>query len=153
MRAHIDWPKQPEDWPVYIENGLSAEEILADGFLTAKLKASDLKTLGVLFDADTNPAGRYTRFRNRFIGLFPKLPAALPEGGLIAENDDHKRIGLWIMPDNQRAGDLETFLRLMVPKEAEGLWQLSTKSVAEARSIGAPCRDRPPLQKPTCTLS
>ena len=27
MREYIDWPQDPKQWPVYIENGLSAEEI------------------------------------------------------------------------------------------------------------------------------
>lgn len=141
MRAHIDWPPEARLWPVYIENGLSAEEILADGFLTAKLKASDTMVLGVLFDADTNPAGRYSRFRNRMSPIFPNLPAIIPEEGLIAEASDQKRIGLWIMPDNRREGDLETFLQLMVLQRADAIWQLSTRAVSEARSIGAPCRD------------
>jgi hypothetical protein len=141
MRAHIDWPQEPKQWPVFIENDSSAEEILADGFLTAKLKASDTMVLGVLFDADTNPAGRYSRFKNRISSLFPALPATIPEEGLIAETGDGKRIGLWIMPDNRQHGDLETFLQLMVPQQADAIWQLSTKSVAEERSIGAPCRD------------
>ena len=141
MRAYIDWPQDSKLWPVYIENGLGAEEILADGFLTAKVKVSETHTLGVMFDADTNQTGRYTRFRNRLLGLFPALPEVLPEDGLGAENDDHKRIGLWIMPDNQRPGDLETFLRLMVPADAEHLWQLSVESAENARSIGAPYRD------------
>lgn len=141
MRAYIDWPQDPQHWPVYIENGLSADEILADGFLTAKIKAADTQMLGVMFDADTNPTGRYTRFRTRLMGLFPTLPDVLPGGGLIAENDDHKRVGLWIMPDNQQAGDLEAFLRLMIPSDAEHIWQLSMRSAEEARRIGAPFRD------------
>lgn len=141
MRAYIEWPQDPKYWPVYVENSLSAEEILADGFLTAKLKVADTEVLGVMFDADANPTGRYARFRTRIIGLFPTLPESLPEGGLIAENDDNKRVGLWIMPDNRQAGDLEAFLRLMVPDDAERVWQLSVSSVQAARASGAACRD------------
>jgi len=141
MREYIDWPQDSKLWPVYIENGLSAEEILAEGFLTAKIKAAETQTLGVMFDADTNPTGRYTRFRNRLVGLFPLLPESISGDGLVAQNDDQKRVGLWIMPNNQDTGDLEAFLRLMVPLDAEPLWQLSMRSATEARSIGAPYRD------------
>jgi len=69
------------------------------------------------------------------------MPAALPPGGLIVDNDDGKRLGVWIMPDNTSAGSLETFLRYLVPDPAEPLWKSAVDAVTKAKELGCPCRD------------
>ena len=72
--------------------------------------------------------------------FFPNMPKLAIAGGMITENDG-KRFGLWIMPDNVSDGSLETFLRNLVPDPSQAIWQLATRSVAGAKSIGAACRD------------
>jgi hypothetical protein len=141
MRAHIDWPKPIENVPVYIDLGNSAEEILKEGYLTAKIKTRTTEMLGVMLDADTKPTSRYSSIRRLCVELFPKLPANLPTDGLVVENDDGKRLGVWVMPDNAALGCLETFLRTLVPDESEPIWKHATESVAKAKTIGAKCRD------------
>ncbi|HEY1184879.1 MAG TPA: DUF3226 domain-containing protein [Bryobacteraceae bacterium] len=141
MRAHIDWPDGKENAPVWIEIGKSAEEILEPGYISLKLKEPFTETLGVILDADTSPRGRYGRIRKQSIEIFPDLPDDIPLGGLIVENDDHKRLGVWIMPDNASEGCLEVFLRHLVPNESEPIWQHATGSVVRAREIGASCRE------------
>src|SRR6266849_5475655 len=107
MRAPITWPQPIALAPVSIEIGSSAEEILRDGYISAKLKQRNLQTLGVMLDADTKPQGRYSRIRRQCLGMFPELPGELPATGLVAENDEQKRIGVWIMPDNISEGSIE----------------------------------------------
>jgi hypothetical protein len=141
MRAHIDWPTQKESAPVWIEAAGGADKILEPGYLAVKLKTSGLAALGVVLDADTNPHAKYESLRNYCSGLVRGLPREMPTGGLIAENEDQKRFGLWIMPDNTSEGTLETFLRFMVPEDSAPLWALAAESVATARGIGAGCRD------------
>jgi hypothetical protein len=45
------------------------------------------------------------------------------------------------MPDNTSQGDLETFLRYLVPDRQEPLWKQACDSVIAAVSSGANCRD------------
>jgi hypothetical protein len=65
----------------------------------------------------------------------------MPGNGLAVENADGKRFGAWLMPDNQSGGDLETFLRHLVPGAQEPIWQLACESVAAALLRGARCRE------------
>ena len=140
MRHHADWPEARDLWPVWVEIGGSVEEILEDRYLTTEIKASNAHIVGVMLDADAHMEGRYQRVVQICSTLFPDLPAAMPESGLITENNDAKRFGLWIMPDNRSPGDLESFLRYLVPDEEQAFWQLSIKCVGEAVSSGARCR-------------
>ena len=141
MRHHVPWPAREDEWPDYIEVGNSAEEILAPGFVPVKLKESGLETLGIMFDADDKFAARWNRIRSLCLAMFPKIPADLPGGGLIIENDDAQRLGVWLMPNCASAGMLETFLRFLVPNEAEPLWAHARTSFAVAKASGCSCRD------------
>ncbi|HKV38229.1 MAG TPA: DUF3226 domain-containing protein [Blastocatellia bacterium] len=144
MGAHVPWPQDKNLAPVWIEIGKSVGEILKDGYLSATLKRSGVRTVGVMLDADDKPAGRYGSIRGQCAGMFPNLPAQLPAAGLIIDNadsDDPKRFGAWIMPDNSSEGSLETFLRYLIPDGSEPLWKHATESVDAARAMGAGCRD------------
>ena len=94
-----------------------------------------------MLDADLHVGGRYERIRQLCATLFPSLPGQLSQGGLVVENEDEKRFGVWLMPDNRSQGDLETFLRYLVPDAQEHLWQLACESVTAAVAGGAKCRD------------
>ncbi len=141
MRAHVDWPNGKEDAPVWIENGGGVDKILERDYLPVVLKTRGLATLGVMLDGDNNPQGRYASFRNLCSGLFPDLPGAMPIEGLIAENADRQRVGVWVMPDNTSGGTLELFLRFLVPEHSAALWQHATASVTFARTLNAACRE------------
>lgn len=138
MRAHVEWPQEKHKAPVYIHMGNGVEEILKPEFLTTFLKSPVIKRLGVLLDADANPHGRYDRVRTICRQFFPALPPELPPNGLIAENADGNRFGLWIMPDNASEGCLEIFLRYLIADETA--WKHAVDSVETARSLGCPCR-------------
>ena len=140
MQHHTDWPDDSKRWPVFVEMGKSVDEILAPGYLSAEIKQRRVKSVGVMLDADGHAAGRYQRVQQLCERLFPELPISLPATGLITENDD-KRFGLWIMPDNRAEGDIETFLRNLVPDEAEPLWQHACASVQGADEIGSRGRE------------
>jgi hypothetical protein len=140
MRHHVDWPAEVKSCPVWIELGGGAEDILNPGFLTAQIKTASIRTLGVMFDADTNPKGRYERTRERCLNMFPQIPEKLPSGGLVTEHDG-KRFGVWVMPDNTSDGSLETFLRNLVPDTSEQIWKHAVDSVRQAMEKGASCRE------------
>ena len=114
MSAHIEWPEDKRQAPVNIEIGKSVSEILEDGYLTTILRKPGVRNTGIMFDADTSPKGRYESVRHICMKLFPALPVELPTSGLIVENVEQQRLGIWIMPDNSSEGSLETFLKYLV---------------------------------------
>jgi len=140
MKAHIGWPKEKKNAPVPIKAAGGVDKILEPGYLPVELRTTGV-TLGIVLDADTTPGGRYESIRNLCIGTFPQLPKEMPPDGLITENEDDKRLGLWIMPDNASEGALETFLRFLIPESSPALWELATGSVTAARELGASCRE------------
>jgi hypothetical protein len=144
MRSFVDWPEgkdSKEKAPVYIHIGNGAEEILKDGYLSVFLKGPTLQTAGIVLDADTKPRGRYTRVRTLCLNQFPNLPLDLPPDGLVVENAEKKRFGVWVMPDNASDGSIETFLRWLIPDQHESTWRHAEESVRAARALGCPCRD------------
>jgi hypothetical protein len=57
MKDHTNWPVERRLWPVWVEVGNSVDQILAAGYLTTEIKASNAKTVGVMLDADIQMAG------------------------------------------------------------------------------------------------
>lgn len=140
MEHHVYWPNGKENAPVFIDLGLSADEILNAKYLSTLIKTPGLKRLGVMLDADTKPRSRYESLRSMCSTYFPDLPEEMPETGLIVDHEGI-RFGAWIMPDNKSDGDLETFLRCLVPASGEATWKYAEESVARARLIGAPYKN------------
>ena len=140
MGEHTPWPENKHKAPVWIEISNGAEDILRDGFLSVYLKDPEIKTLGVMFDADVKPTERYARVTTLCRQFFA-FPKDLPVAGTIVENADHKRFGVWVMPDNSSVGDLEMFLKYLVPVAAKPIWEYAVTCVTEAKKSGCPCRD------------
>ena len=70
----------------------------------------------------------------------PEFPKKFPSTGLIREINGIK-FGVWIMPDNQQEGMLETFLSFMVEDKNETIWQYAQGVVKEAKNKGAAFKD------------
>src|SRR5262245_50947660 len=102
----VRWGERDEPKIVHIESYNGVEQLLQPGEIETHLKASGLKALGVMVDADEDAAGRYRQVCSRCLKRFPALPAELPTSGLILE-DDGLRFGVWLMPDNRSRGMLE----------------------------------------------
>ena len=81
---------------------------------------SDCNTLALVVDADSSPADRWRSVAAalRTIGHEPPTSPKLTGTILASDTAAIPRIGVWIMPDNQRAGMLETFLGTCVPDES-----------------------------------
>ena len=138
----IDWPDRKADAPVFIKPSGDVHAIMKAPFLGDQLKQPGLKALGIMIDADDEPGRRWSWFRDQFAARqFRDLPDVMPAAGLIAENSDGLRLGLWLMPDCGSAGMLETFLALLVPETESLLWDHATASFEQARTLGALCGD------------
>lgn len=141
MGHHINWPNDKELAPVCVEVVGSADQILATGYISGKLKESGVSVLGVVLDADEEITGRWQRISSLCADIFPKMPDTIPPGGLILENRDGMRFGVWIMPDNNSSGMLETFLAYLVPESSNPVLEYARHTVTEAREKGASCRE------------
>ena len=142
MEHHVFWPDDKTARPVEIAIGKSVDEILNKAYISSKLKQSGLQRLGIMLDADVDASGRWKSLRTLLQQQFPNLPEDLPTEGVISSNDGGIKIGVWIMPDNQSVGMLETFLKVLVPVEGKPLWEFAVECTAKAKQYGASYIDR-----------
>ncbi len=104
----------PPDKTEGVESLLAALPVL--------LNEKKLKTLGIVVDADQDLAARWQSIRDRLIASdYPKadIPnSPLTEGWVYQPKDVYlKRVGVWVMPDNQLPGMLEDFVALLMPAD------------------------------------
>ncbi|MEI7668595.1 MAG: DUF3226 domain-containing protein [Pseudomonadota bacterium] len=107
-------------------------EFLGTGF-------KSVNNLGVIVDADDSLNEQWNKIRaillNKELG---NVPVEFPKTGLIIDNtqEDRKRVGIWIMPNNNLNGNLETFAKTMLPDD-KGLFNYAQEVVTEAKTKGA----------------
>lgn len=91
--------------------------------------------LGIVIDADDDPAARWSAVRGRLAALNP--PELLPADGYVGPGlRPATRVGVWMMPDNGARGMLETFLATLVPPD-DSAWPYTAEAVESARARGA----------------
>jgi hypothetical protein len=136
MEKFIPWGErdEPEKWPAEIVDFDGVDPLLKPGVIGAELKSPGLKALGVLVDANTDPIGRWNRIRARAIAAMPAIPVDLPPDGLVMENDEGLRFGVWLMPNCSSKGMMETFLALFIDNPATGLWEFVEGHCREAKA-------------------
>ena len=86
----------------------------------AELKASDLRVLGMVLDANGDPTSRWRSIRDKlFESGYEAVPDTPSAEGTILEPPSSAllpRFGVWMMPDNVSPGILEDFLHTMIPE-------------------------------------
>lgn len=84
--------------------------------ISLRFKQTNIETVGIIIDADTNLNDRWTSIKNLLSDQGFNVPENLPKEGLILSNDNVK-VGVWIMPNNDTNGILEDFISFLVPKD------------------------------------
>ena len=75
-------------------------------------------TLGLVIDADMSAAGRWQRVQQLLINAgYESIPESFPNGLIISSDGVLPRFGLWMMPDNQEGGVIESFIRQLIHQE------------------------------------
>ena len=135
MENFIPWGEwdEPDKWPAQIIEFGGIEPLLDSDIIGVELKVSGLKALGVMVDADSDPASRFRRIRDRVVKTFPTIPLELPAAGLIMVNEEGLRFGVWLMPNCTSEGMLETFLSLFVDNSTSNLWSVVETHCREAK--------------------
>ncbi len=85
--------------------------------IPTRLKQSEIITIGIIIDADTNLASRWTSLSDILNAQGYRIPIDLPESGLILKQTENMDIGVWIMPNNNLNGMLEDFISFLVPND------------------------------------
>jgi hypothetical protein len=103
----------PENFDVIDCEGI--EKLLAQ--ISVRYKQSNINTIGIVIDADTDLVGRWSSLKHILSFLEFRLPQEIPKEGFITKNKDDKKVGIWIMPNNKLDGMLEDFMSFLIPKE------------------------------------
>lgn len=131
----VDWPNERR--PVEIR-ALGGKD-LDPAELSTELKGRELHQLGLILDADDDAEASWRRARGWFANLFPDMPKQPLPGGFISQPDEMgKQLGIWIMPDNQSRGMLETFLMFLIPDQQDPLVKYAVTARDRAKKLGAP---------------
>ena len=102
VARHV-WQRQTAEPPFCIKEKDSVDKLLKA--IEVEVKASGLQALGIMLDANTNPAGRWEAVKDRLARVNINLPDSLCASGAIIES--HPRVGVWLMPDNTSPGELD----------------------------------------------
>ena len=142
MGAHTPWNNPP---PVKLKSFDGFEKLTTD-YLSVEFKAPNVQAIGVVVDADEQCKSRWDSVRSLIEPLFQPtpqvLPKDLPKDGLVVTHPNGVRIGVWIMPDNDSKGMLETFLSYLVPPAHQALWGFAATTCDQAKSkLQAPFKD------------
>lgn len=131
----ISWPKGEE--PVFIKEMGGFENFWTDRVIHTELKTAGLDAVGLIFDADEPEDHRWETVARYCRSFAPDLPNDPHIGGWITPStvDGGPRFGVWMMPDNQSRGYLETFLDVLVPDQP--LWSYADEVVTAALAHGA----------------
>ncbi len=134
----IDFDKDPSA-PTISQAG-SVERLLDE--IDTAIPLNGGRIIGFVLDADDRLAYRWASVRQRLInsGVL-NLPPDPPEGGFIGESPKYKaRVGVWLMPDNQRPGALELFLQDLVPA-GNLVFEHARSATERAEELGAGFRE------------
>lgn len=143
MGHYTYWPSDKNLAPVELVDSKGVEQMLKPTTISTRLKAPLLKNIGIVVDADDVLGTRWNTLKTLFASEFPGIPDVLPTTGLICDNADGKRLGIWIMPDNSSKGMLETFLSTLIDPDLTNntLWQHAVNSTKEAKGKGSLFKD------------
>lgn len=81
------------------------------------LKQPNINTIGIIVDADTDLSHIWLSLKDLLAMQSFIFPENIPQNGLILENNDDQKVGIWIMPNNDLMGTLEDFVKLLIPKD------------------------------------
>ena len=106
--------------------------------IPVELQVEGRVALGILVDANDDLARRWQSLGDTLRKTGYTTPTAPEVTGTILEGPEahSPRVGVWLMPDNDSAGELEDFVRRLVPQD-DPVWQR-----AEAYVDGIPADDR-----------
>ncbi len=136
VKHGIDYDTKPwpEGFPEFKEVGNDVKVLRG---MEAAIRAATDRSIGFVIDANSDIKARWKTIREKLILAEVEAPELLPESGFVGESTKHKaRVGVWVMPDNQRDGAIETFLESLINEE-DPLIKHARDSTKGAKELGA----------------
>lgn len=97
--------------------------------IVGEVLVEDRKAVGIVVDADEDPEGRWESVAGQLREVHIEIPQEPTPGGICIEGGSHlPRVGVWLMPDNRSTGELEDFVKAMLP-DADPVWPCSTRYI------------------------
>ena len=124
------------DLNVTLPGGSSRFQIIESGNRSELLKSirqtvrsPNLRAFGILVDADYDCSNCWDQVLNAFSRTgIPLPPSPNPTGTVVPETLGQPRVGIWLMPDNKSPGEVEDFVRRMIPNGDAG-WPLASNYI------------------------
>lgn len=130
------------------ENGGGVTQLLKS--IPPRLKTPELRALGIIIDANQNVARRWQALRGRLLeGGLTLVPPLPPGTSWISPEPTAPRVGVWLMPDNQRPGVLEDFAADLIPPD-DALLRRADAMLGEIERDGL--RRYRPLHRPKALI-
>lgn len=136
IRHGIDYDQRP--WPKNVPriHAIGGIDPLLDGVETAVSVSND-RSIGFVMDANSSLQDRWAAISSRLERTGVMLPNEIPPDGFLGEAPEFRaRVGVWLMPDNQRDGALEHFLADLV-EENDPLFPHAEESTIRAIELNA----------------
>ena len=89
-----------------------------------EVKVPGRRAIGVVVDADRDAEARWASVVDRLAQIGIEVGGLDPLGTIIPRSPAAPTIGVWMMPDNRSPGEIEDFIRTMVPTE-DPVWPLA----------------------------
>ena len=94
-----------------------------------EINASGRRTVGIIADANESPTDRWTSIRDALSEVdCTDIPEAPVPSGAILSGPRDIRVGVWLMPDNTRPGEVEDFIADMIPTD-DPLWPVAQQYI------------------------
>ncbi|VEP11305.1 conserved hypothetical protein [Hyella patelloides LEGE 07179] len=119
---HVIWAlcqkhQLPQNFSVELPKKAEGIEALLR-ILPIKLKNEEIKTLGIVVDADLDLTTRWQSVSDKLQESgYQNIPKEIPQTGWIHKQAKLPKIGVWVMPNNQLPGMLEDFVTYLIPDE------------------------------------
>ena len=97
-------------------------------FIEPEIRVPGRAAVGIVADANDDLDARWDAISHRLREAGVEPPEARPPDGMIV--DGLPRVGVWLMPDNQRPGELEDFVQEMIPS-GDPAWPLAQKYIED----------------------
>ncbi len=116
--------KHPDRPKVCVKNANGIERLLKA--ISPAFKTPGLTAFGILVDANSDPSSRWRKVSSKLRALDVQPPDQMERAGTIINGSP--RVGIWLMPDNESPGELEDFIKRLIPA-GDAVWPLAQKYI------------------------